>query len=310
MSPMIPHGGGWGAQSFGGSGWGGSPGAFQVVGVLAPAENVIRLIFNELPYYSEIFDEYDASDVVHFEVASVPSTGWDGNPSRDVSPVLVLVSDFPNALDVYLDRPMSPFPAQYVLSYENLANASLSSVLPPGSAEFFGVFKKLQPQHEDVTLPTSDIANPQTASAIQGSGLGSALPPNAALGVFNVDDSGDYAFDAGIQSVKKRIIRVGVSNPGAFAHLPMSYGVGLLDDCKRLQRADFRNRKATAYQAQILREPEVVSARVTAIQDPQSPELVHFLIAARTKIGTTLSFDHPVNIVSGISLAPITMGSP
>jgi hypothetical protein len=305
--PIIT--GGWGYASWGGSGWGSGElvpgGPFSVTGAFAPAENVIRLLFTQLPYFSEIYDAYDASDVAHYTVTPVAgSSGWDGNPARPVSPVQVLVSTAqPNALDVYLDRPMSPYPSQYVLAYEDLASASLGVLLPPGQLTVVGLYRRLQPQSEDVVLPTTDLANPQTVSAIQGSGVGAALGPAASLGVFNVDDSGDYAFDAGIQTVKKRILRRGVTDKGAFAHLPATYGVGLLSACKSLSIPSKRDAYAADYAAQIMQEPEVVSASVTAIQDPVTPSLVHFIILAKTRSGTTISLDHPMNTVTGISLA-------
>jgi hypothetical protein len=305
--PVVP--GGWGAGSWGGSGWGGATftpgGAFAAVGAFAPAENVVRLLFTQVPYYSEIFDEYDASDAAHYGVTPVAgSSGWDGNPARPVSPVQVLVSTAQaNALDVYLDRPMSPYPSRYVISYEGLASANLGVLLPPGQFTVVGLYRRLQPQSEDVVLPTTDLANPQTVSAIQGSGVGAALGPAAALGVFNVDDSGDYAFDAGVQTVKKRILRRGVTDKGAFAHLPATYGVGLLSACKTLGIPAKRNAYAADYASQIMQEPEVVSATVTAIQDPVTPSLVHFVITAKTRTGSTVAMDHPVDTIAGVSLA-------
>ena len=305
----VAHGGGWGKQSWGGSGWGGaqfvSSGTFSAVYAYAPAENVVRFLFTQQPYFSMLLDEYDASDASHYSVQAVASTsGWDGNAARAVTPVQAIVStEATNAIDVMLDRPMSPYPAQYVCSFENLASSAMASVLTGASYTLFGVYKKLQPQLPEITLPTADFANPQTASAVQSSALGSALGPSAqTLGVFQVDSSGDYAFDAGVQVIKKRIIRRGLARKGAFAHLPASYGVGLADAVKQLGRAAVRDRYAADYQAQILQEPEVVAAKVTAIQDPALPELVHFLIEVRTRTGTSLTFDHPLNTVAGVSL--------
>jgi hypothetical protein len=309
MPPLVPHGGGWGKQSWGGSGWGGMTlapgGAFLFASAYAPAENIIRLLFTQVPYYSEIYDTYDASDVTHYGVEVVSGTGgYDGYDTRPVDPVEVVIStEEANALDVYLDRPMSPYPSQYTITAENLANAGLTSPLPSLSATVYGVYRQLQPMLEDVALPTRDLANPQTLSSVSASGVAIALPPSAPLGVYVVDGSGDYAFDAGIQCVKKRILRRGVTDKGAFAHLPWTYGVGLLSACKQLAIPHKRARYAADYQAQILQEPEVVSASVTPLQDPQTPAIVHFVILAQTRSGSTLSFDHPIDIIRGVSLA-------
>ena len=307
MPAQVPHGGGWGAQSWGGSGWGGPAGAsapLAFLGALAPAENVVRILLNAVPYYSGILDAYDASDPTHYVVTPLAgSQGYDGNPLRPVSTVQALIStQASNAIDVYLDRPMSPYPAQYVVFASNLATSSLSYTIgSSGSLQYYGVYRELVPQHEDVATSLRDLANPQTASAIQSQVLGSQVPVPA-LGVFNVDASGDYAFDSGIQSVKKRILRRGLTSPGAFAHLP-SYGVGLMDAVKKLGTPRVQSKLAANYQRQILLEPEVVSASVVVVPDPGAPNLVHFVIKVQTRLGTTFSMDHPLDVVAGISLA-------
>jgi hypothetical protein len=306
---MTLHEGGWGKGSWGGSGWGGAEAplaAFQFVSSFAPAENIIRLFFTQTPYYSEIYDTYDASDITHYAVSEVSSTtGYDGFAARPVAVVQAIISTAaPNALDLYLDRPMSPYPSQYVVSAVNLASSGLVTIIPSLSATILGVYRALAPMSEDVALPTRDIANPQTLSSIQSSGIGSALPPTGQnLGVFNVDSSGDYAFDQGVQCVKKRILRRGVTDKGAFAHLPRTYGVGLLSACKQLGVPAKRNAYAADYQSQIMQEPEVISASVTCLQDPLTPSLLHFVILAQTKMGTTISMDHPIDIIAGVSLA-------
>src|SRR5271157_1452320 len=272
---MTAPGGGWGAQSWGGSGWGGQQfsagGTFAAVGAYAPAENVVRVLFSQSPYYSGIFDLYDASDLVHYDVtANVLTTGWDGAVAHAVRPAQVVVAtDAVNALDIVLDRPLSPYPAEYSVTVSNLASSGQQSVITSATFVLLGVYRKLQPQLPELLLPGADFANPQSAGAIQSAVLGSALGPGVQpLGVFRVDGSGDYAFDAGVSVVKKRILRRGLARKGAFAHLPASYGVGLADACKRLGKAAVRDRYAADYQAQILQEPEVVAARVTAIVDP------------------------------------------
>jgi len=300
---------GWGAGPWGASPWGGGMGggSFAVIGCFAPAENIIRILFTQVPYYSEILDKYDASDVSHYSIAPRPGTmGYDGYDVRVVIPVQAIISlEVPNAIDVYLDRPMSPYPAQYTFSFTDIASSGLSPI-PDASFVVAGVYRKLQPQHEDLVMPTSDLANPQTLSSVQASGLGTAFPSEVVPGVFVVDDSGDYALETGIQTVKKRILRRGVTDKGAFAHLPRNYGVGLLSACKKLGIPSVRQKYAADYQSQILQEPEVTACTVTALQDPSVPSLVHFVILAKTNIGTTLSFDHPLDIVKGVSMAQLS----
>jgi hypothetical protein len=82
--------------------------------------------------------------------------------------------------------------------------------------------------------------------------------------------------------------------------------VGLLSACKKLGIPSVRQKYAADYQSQILQEPEVTACTVTALQDPSVPSLVHFVILAKTNIGTTLSFDHPLDIVKGVSMAQLS----
>jgi hypothetical protein len=82
------------------------------------AENVFRVTFASPPYYSGLLDAGDVSNPALFTFTPVPNTfGVDGNPTRPVSAAIVLpaANGDPNSVDVTVDRPMSPYPAQYSL---------------------------------------------------------------------------------------------------------------------------------------------------------------------------------------------------
>jgi hypothetical protein len=287
---------GWGGAPWGGGGWGGAgAGPLQVSAVLAVAENILRLTLTRQVYFSTLLDPLDASDPTHYAVAIVAGTsGLDGTPVRpvvvvhvDPSPTFALIG---TQLDLTLDRPMTAFPAQYVLTVSNLIAADLVTTLDPppfNAAQTFAVFKLIAQPRIDQPTPSRDFGNPQLRSAM----LDPLPNPGNALnlGVYTVDDSGDYAFDEGLTGYKKRILRRLITMPGGFAHLP-AYGVGITSHGKQLVRASVLEGLAQEAQKQIFLEPETSSASVHAAMDPSVPGLVRFQVRAQTKTGQSLRF--------------------
>jgi hypothetical protein len=258
------------------------PSTVALSAVLAPSENVVRLVFTSPPFFSGLLEPTDASSAAHYSVAAVAGTfGLDGTPARAVTVVSVaqnLAVDPTGAtLDLTLDRPMTPAYAQYVVSATGLADSSGNPMAPdPQSSGFVSNYRQIVPPSREAT-PSRDIANPQDGTAQQA-------PRPISLGTFNVDDTGDYALDQGLTSLKKRILRRLVTAVGGFAHLP-GYGVGIPAMGKKLARAAVLSKKAADAQAQILLEPEVATCSVTTKIDPEFPGLVFFLVNVQTKTG-------------------------
>lgn len=291
-------GAGWGSDAWGSGTWGGSllfvPGAFILTDAEPIAENIVRITFNLAVFFTGLLDPFDASDPSHYTITPVDGTsGYDGAPTRPVAVVFATQDPAtPNSLDLTLDRPMSPYASQYTVSVANVISASGSFALDPtmSSFNFFGLFKLIQAPQLDTTIPTRDIANPQTLSAALDPLPNPQNPGN--LGTIVVDGSGDYAFDEGLTNLKKRIYRRLISVPGKTAFLP-SYGIGIPAQAKRLSTSGVRAQLAAEAERQIKLEPEVERVLVTVTTNAAHPNLVQFNILVKTKSGGKSKFSVP-----------------
>ena len=283
---------GWGSSGWGASGWGAPTlaDALTILSAVAVRENCVRLTFNLILAYTDVRGLVDAADPDNYVIEPVEDTiGEDGLPPRPVFPVLVEQVKRPDvngkAIDVWLDRRLSPYPAQYrVRGVRSVAanGAALSSLI----AVFHGV-TWAPPTPENATTPATDIANPGYESAsIPGS--------TQILGVYPTTSQGDYATDQGLVSYKKRIFRRLTTRRGRFAHLP-NYGVGLLDQIKRLAKPSIKQTIAAQAEAQIREEPETLDVRVTITSDANTPGLFRFRVQARTGVYGTVNLDIPVS---------------
>lgn len=291
---------GWGSGPWGGSPWGGgaSPTDVVVGSALAVRENIFRIVFSVPIRFTGLLDAGDASDPSNYAVAPVAgTTGLDGTEARPLTVVEarlagvedgVLASMVGTVLDLVTDRPMTPWGALYDLTLTVIA-ADLASYVG-GTFRTPGVFRRLEPPSVQMGRPTRDFANPQTLSAARA-GLSDAMDPGL-LGTLRVDDSGDYAFDEGDVSLRKRVVRRLTSSVGGFAHLP-GYGVGIPDHAKRLAISAVVADLSARAESQIALEPEVAQVRVRAVADPNLPGLVRFQAFVRTKQGTPQRFDVP-----------------
>ncbi len=291
---------GYGLDDYGTGVWGlgetevGS--GFVLTKAEAVAENVVRVTFSAIPYFSEILDEFDASVPEKFGIAPVAGTiGLDDQPARPVYAVgVALVTDDDYSLDVTVDRPMTSHPAEYVIVVTGVGT-DVGSILPIDSVgnvqQFFAVFKRIERPTVDAPGKGRDFHNPQTREA-----MFDPLPnPNNAmnLGTFVVDEQHDYAFDEGTTSFKKRVIRRALSRKSAFAHLP-GYGLGLPDYGKKLGRAAERTQLIGDAENQFSREPEAQAVRVKLTSDPKRPELWRMSILIKTKSGGITKLSLPI----------------
>jgi len=292
---------GWGSAPWGAAPWGGaSLGVIAFSSAIAIRENVLRLAFTEPVYLTKILDTEDASRIERYAVTPVAGTvGNDGSATR---PVRVVLADYApveevgvalgrNYVDLTLDRPMTPFPALYAVSFTDVFAADLASSVSstPGGEVFPAVFKVLSRPTIDAARPSRDIANPQVASAA------SSLPdPDDALnlGSIRVDSTGDYASDDAVTNLKKRVLRRLVTRKGAFAHLP-NYGVGVPSYGKKLGSPTVLTALATEAEAQIALEPDVARVRVAPIVSLTTPGLVRFQVFVQPKTGQPQRLDVP-----------------
>lgn len=293
---------GWGSMPWGAGPWGaGGASDLELLSALAVRENVVRLTFNVAPKFTKQLDPNDAANPERFTFApqALP-IGIDGEPARAIRAARVEVAKIPGALgsvlDVTTDRPMSPWPCRYLAAVNQLVSYS-GALLAIGktSVVFEAVYRQLRPQSVSSPTPSRDIANPQTYSAQLDT---IPLAGNAQLlGVIPIDASGDYAFDQGLTQQKKRIIRRLLTPKGAFPALP-NYGVGVPTYGKRLGVEGVRQQICADAEAQIAQEPDVAGVRVTAVSDPQKPEITIFRVKVRVaSSGDSVQFELPFSPV-------------
>jgi hypothetical protein len=289
---------GWGSSGYGNSPWGGflPPTNLEIISALAISENVIQLGFSAPVYFSGVLDQPDASNPSRFSISVVANTtGLDGNLVRPVSVVSVVQEiaqaqggDLPlgaaagTYLDIILDRPMTPYPAQYTIVANGLYSADFSLSLDPASATntLYGLYRQIIPPTTQLPTPTRDFSNPQSLIGA----ITLKNPGNLAnLGVFPLDASNDYAIDQGMQSYKKRVFRRLMSKPGAFVHLGEKYGVGIPQQGKRLATAQVQQRITSQSEKQIAQEPETDKVVVKLQPNPTNNGVTQLIILIQVK---------------------------
>lgn len=270
--------------------------ALAVVSVMAVAENVIQVTFNEPIHYTGLLDPQDASVASLYVVTPVAGTvGYDGQPARAVSVLTATQGGQPGEIDpnvilLTLDRPMTPYPAQYVVSSTGLIWAAnltdLIEAITLGTTP--ALFRVLNPPDPSAAAPGRDLANPQTLQASIDSTI--AQPLVAPLGSFGYDGTGDYAIDQKDDGLRKRLMRRLFTKKGGFLHLGDAYGVGITTYGKQLARASTRAQLAADCESQFAREPEVAQVRVLTRLDPQNAAMVRLDVYIKKKSGQTAKY--------------------
>lgn len=280
----------YGKSLWGQSPWGG-PG-FGPTAALAIRENVIRIAFSDLIYASDLGDEKDAvRSGVYVVTPFLLSVGNDGTNARPVRVVNVnaptVVDGIPPEfegrwLDLTLDRPMTPFPAAYQVAVSGVWSADKSTLAGSATLDVDAVYRQLSVPTVAPRAESRDLANPQT---IGGAKASSVRDPYAAiLGTFQVDDSGDYAFDSGLESFRKRVIRRCITKENGFAHLP-GYGASLVQQGKKLGTAARLAKLVANIEQQVALDPECVSASARIIRSTANPSFARVELVC-TRRGT------------------------
>ena len=288
--------GGWGSMGYGGPSLLGTPLALS--DVAAVRENTFRLLFSLPIEWSMIGDVRDGSIVSHYSVTAVSGTfGDDSLPARAVRAVAVSLTpedqldvpaDYGRYVDLVVDRPMSPYPARYTVSFAGLYAVGSSTVMA-GSRDAVAVYRGRLPPLPEFLVSGADIANPQTLNSFYD-----PLPnPNEQfLGTFTYDDNGDYAADEGMVALHKRVLRRIITRKGAFSFLP-DYGVGVPAEAKRLNDSTTRGRIAEEVARQVSLEPEVEKCVCRIEPDTTRPGLVRFKVLVRTRQGQAVKINVP-----------------
>jgi hypothetical protein len=283
---------GWGNEPWGGGPWGdGLPTTMQVIGAFAQAENVFRVQFSQAVYYTGFLDAPDASKPQLYTATPVAGTvGYDGNPARALNVLTVTqpsVAGFPNGtfLDLTTDRPMTPFPAKYLVGVGTVFSADLTQQLSASfsTAVVLAVYAALKPPDPSVSAPMRDVANPQTLAAARRS-TADTVGYATLLGTLQYAADGDYAGEQNDDSLRQRQYRRLFCKRGGFVHLP-GYGVGVTTYLKRLASTSARDQLAADCQSQFAQEPEAASVRVSTRLDPQNNQLIRLSIFTKKKSG-------------------------
>lgn len=257
-------------------------------------ENVLRVQFDLPVYWTGLLETNDASRAAKWAVtADSTSIGMSGDHARAVGVASVVLTDGDATgcfVDVVLDRPLTPFPAAYSLSWTSIFAVGLGSS-STGSQTFAGAYRILVAPQVDAARPSRDFANPQSLIDAQDTNIANPGDP-LKLGTFSIGTDGDYAFDEGMASLRKRVIRRLYTRKGAFVHLP-NYGAGIPDQAKRLGLAAVLSALAADAQAQIASEPDVAQSRVVARLDENRPGLVFFRVLVKPLVGKPVQFDVP-----------------
>lgn len=283
----MTYTGAWGIGPWGLGPWGGAPSLSLLLlesTAFAIRENMVRLTFPAPLYVTGLGDELDALDVSHYRVEAVlGGTGLDGEPVREVRTISVLQPESDNAsvMDLYVDRPFSRWPCEYVVDVRRIYLADGTYVPGPIRIQFPGTKLAYETNAPDLYKASSDIANP--------TGLGALLDPlpdpsEMSLGSFAYDDNGDYAADTGLESLKKRVIRRAITARDGFLWLP-GYGVGLRQYGKRINGIALREKIRTELEDRISQEPDVAGVAVSLRYSDDAPEAVWFVARVQTTTG-------------------------
>lgn len=287
---------GWGGSGWGSSPWGsGFATELRIVDAVAVRENVVRVTFNVAPRFTGTLEPGDGSAARHYQVIALDTFDADGQPAVPVgvlgAAVAPVAGSAGRAIDVTLDRPMSAYPTRYRVAVTGLvADAGGALLAPGGSAHEFDAVRRGEARPlVDQAATARDIANPQTLSAFFD-----PLPEvkDLLLGSIPVDEQGDYAFDQGVTSFRKRVFRRLMTRKGKFAHLP-GYGVGTPDQVKRLARPGVADEIAADAEVQIAQEPETQT--VSARFEHRGGGAHVLRVRVRTHAGETVNLDLPFN---------------
>jgi len=278
--------GGAGVGPFGSMPAGSAFGVFAetfLIRALAVRENVVRLEFSAPVYMSNVLDPGDASWRGRYALSPVAgSVDARGEPARAVAAARAVVADDSDGrlVDVYLDRSLSSYPSRYVVSATGLVDLESGDPIPLMVREFDGVRAPRQAPLPELAVLSRDVANPQQRTDVPGA---------VVLGSYVVDEGGDLAFDQGLASYEKRVLRRLSTPRGRYAHLP-GYGVLLVESVKGLARESELARLASDAEQQVRLEPDTLRATVTA---ERRGEMIVFVVRATTSGGRDVALAAP-----------------
>lgn len=262
---------------------------FECIEAIATRENVVRLRFSHVVYFTGLGDRRDGARVALYAVDAIAgSVGLDDSAVWPVTVVTIEQTDASGKLiDVVVDRSFTPAPAEYKITLGALYSSELldgggDPTLLSGTTEFafLGNSRRVDELSPHDPVPRRDFNTTRIAPE----------SPDY-LGVFGTDSSGDYSTDEGEKSLIKRLNRRTFSRRGAFLHLGDGYGLGVADQLKTLGTSATLALLRTDAEEQYKREPEVEKVKVIVELDTSAPNLLWFRRRIKTRRGAYLRSD-------------------
>lgn len=284
MTGFATCGGAFGSGGVGSSPFG-SGFSLALVGAVEEALNAILVTFGSPPLMNDPASVYDARNPANWSVAAVEP--------YDATVRLVQWTERVDAvtLRVFVDGPLDA-PARYAIrASDRIVDAyGVSIVGPCSSAEFdtFPLFRVPSTFSAAASTP-ADVNNPFLLKDAAG------VRPTP-LGTFQVTPEGDYALERGASYLRKRILRRATTMAGEFFHLP-GYGFGLT--LKGTIRPDVLRKAQAQAQAQILQEPDVASAVVSARFASGTTDIIVLDMKVTDRYGQTEELTVPVRLKNG-----------
>lgn len=286
MENPVVIGEGWGGAPWGATPWGTGEPELALLAAVAVRENCVRVEFSAPPLIDGLLTPHDASDPERFGVMTVSGVSLTGELVRPVTPVFVELPALAGAggrfLDVWVDRPMTGWPAVYRITANGLAAASGGSILSAGSSVLFpGVRAGTSPLTPEFTMASRDLLIAQTARELEGANVSG--DPSKMVGVLVADARGDYASGTPLAGYRTRVIRRAITALGSFSHLPTTYGTPLASSVKKPFKQSIATDIAAQMEAQITLEPETLTVTVTVIAGENGS--VFYRIVATARVG-------------------------
>lgn len=263
----VPGGGGGagpaGAVPFGSA----LPAGFVIVGLDIIALNVFRVYLRGEGDLGSPWDDGTVLDPESWRVE-----GLDPDARYRLAQVVSVVSPSPDpVVDVSTDGILTP-DRDYRLSYAG----SAASITGCDSVDFVSVAPDAPTSVRDrfrARDSFGDISNPQLPRDQVALGA-------VALGTYQLTADGDLGLDAGLQGLRKRVVRRVTSGVGDFFHM-LDYGLDA--EVKSLLTPDRAARIAARARAQILREPDVEQCSVAVSSLGAAPDVLSLRVAVKPR---------------------------
>lgn len=243
----------------------GGPGQMLLLGMLTAASNELVAVFDVPPKADDPKGYRSATNIKNWTLAAIDpriQSTADPNvfyiPSAEAVPIytprIIRATQDPNVeeqIHLYLDAPMEE-DVSYDIEAINVEGDECETPTGPYIYRVRALYE-------------GPIASPRFVQEDRYRDWASEpFPPDdrSLAGSWLFDESGDVAIHNADASLRKRILRRLLANPGEFSHLP-TYGVGVLE-LKRLLRPGVVQTLANRAAEQVKKEPDVINAGVSA----------------------------------------------